>query len=232
MVRIKGIQKMSLVDYPDKICAVVFLPVCNFRCPFCFNVELVLNPDKLPEISREDFFEFLESRRKWLDGVCVTGGEPTLHKDLPGFLREIKNRGFLVKLDTNGSNPRMLESLLKENLLDYISMDIKASQENYEKAAGAKVNMDAVKKSAELLRSSNVDYEFRTTAVPGLFTRQDALAIGEWLRGSKKYFIQQFRPQQTLDKSFQKTKPFTHKELKEFQKAMKPFFKHCEVREA
>ena len=229
-VVIKGFIPTSLIDYPGKICSIVFLPRCNFSCPFCFNPEMVSDSAELKEINQEEIFKYLESQRKWIDGVCLTGGEPTLHEGLPELISEIKKRGFLVKLDTNGSNPEMLKKLLDEKLVDYVAMDIKAPLEKYERVTNAKVNLDSIQRTVDLIRNSDVEYEFRSTVVPGLFDKNDAIAIGKWLKGSKKYFLQQFRPEKTLNKSFQNEKQYTPEELKEFVELMKPYFEKIEVR--
>jgi pyruvate formate lyase activating enzyme len=229
-VEIKGLQKTSLIDYPGKVCAVVFFGGCDFRCLFCYNVELVLNPERLKTIPEEEFLEFQKKRKKWLDGIVLGGGEPCIQQNLPGFIRKIKNLGFLVKLDTNGSKPEMLEKLLKENLLDYIAMDIKSPLEKYDKAAGVKVNKKAIQKSIDLIRNSGVDYEFRTTVVPRFLDKNDLFIIGKWLKGSKRFFIQQFRSQTTINPEFQKEKSFKPEELNEFKDMLKPYFEEVEVR--
>ena len=229
-LEIKGLQKMSVIDYPGKVAAVVFTGGCNFRCPFCQNPELVLEPEKQPSIAEGEFFGFLEERRKWIDGVCITGGEPTIWPGLPDFIKKIKSMGFFVKLDTNGSNPEMLEVLLKENLLDYISMDIKAPPEKYEAAAGVKVEMEKIKKSAELIRNSGVEYEFRSTILPKIHAKEDLLKIGNWLEGSRKFSIQQFRNEKTIDPAFQREKTFSREELEGFREMLKPYFDEVEVR--
>jgi len=229
-IKIKGVQRTSLIDYPKKVCSVIFVGGCNFRCPFCHNPELVLDEVK-KDIPEDEIIKFLQKKKKWLDGICITGGEPTLHKGLPEFLRAVKAKGFLVKLDTNGANPSMLELLLKEKLIDYIAMDIKASIENYENAAGIKVDKKAVKKSAKIIVDSGIGYEFRTTVVPGLFDEKEAEKIGKWLKGAKKFCIQQFRnTDRTLDPKLQDTSPFRPKELKEFKKTLSNYFKKVEIR--
>ncbi len=212
-MKILGLQKLTLLDYPGHIAAIVFTGGCNFRCPFCQNSSLVLSPEAEPEISEEDFFRFLRKRRGLLDGICVTGGEPTLHADLPEFLASVKSAGYLVKLDTNGTNPAMLRTLLADGLLDYAAMDVKAGSANYARvcglsqAASAGQSQDrepagpehferlfqSVRLSAELLFGSDIEYEFRTTAVKGLHTRQDFEEIASWLAGCRHYYLQSFR---------------------------------------
>ena len=162
--------------------------------------------------------------------MCITGGEPTLHRNLPEFCRQLRSRGFLAKLDTNGSNPIMLEKLIKEKLVDYIAMDIKGPLERYDEIALVKVNKDIIQKSVDIIRSSGLDYEFRTTVVPKLLKEGDLLAIGKWLKGSKLYAIQQFRAMVTLDESYQKETSYSEDEMQTFGKMLKPCFEKVEVR--
>lgn len=229
-IKINGVQKTSLIDYPGKVASVIFVGGCNFRCPYCHNPELVLNEVK-DDINPEEFLQFLEKKKKWLDGVCITGGEPTLHKGLVDFARELKKRRLLVKIDTNGTNPSMIEQLINENLADYIAMDIKAPLEEYEKVTKTKADKKAIQKTINLLMKSNIDYEFRTTVVPGLFDEKDAEEIGKWLKGAKKFCIQQFRnSDRTLDKKFQDIRPYPPKKIKEFKKILQNYIKKVEVR--
>jgi pyruvate formate lyase activating enzyme len=215
-----GLQRLSLIDFPGKICATVFTIGCNFDCGFCHNPELV-DPEKIkdqPRISEEDFFKFLESRKGDLDGVCITGGEPTLQPDLPGFIKKIKNLGFAVKLDTNGSNPEMLERLIKD--VDYVAMDIKDLS-----------SMIQVSRSIDLIKNSGIDYEFRMTVVPLLHSKKDIMEIAKKLGPAKKFYLQQFRPGKNLDKKFEHEKTYSSKELSEFCEAIKPYFDYCGVRD-
>jgi pyruvate formate lyase activating enzyme len=225
---IKGLQKQTLIDYPDKLACTIFIFGCNFRCGFCHNPELVVD-DGREEISKEEILQFLQERKGFLDAVCITGGEPTLNKELPEFIRKIKEMGYLVKLDTNGTNPEMLEELIENNLIDYIAMDIKAPLEKYDVVTNSKVDKENIKKSVELILKFP-NYEFRTTVVPGLFNKEDAKKIGEWLKGSKKFYIQQFRGIKTLDKNFIDKKPFSKEELKFFCDILKSFFEDCQLR--
>lgn len=229
-VVIKGFIQTSLIDYPGKIASIVFFPRCNFNCSFCFNPEMVNNSEELREIKPEEIFDYIESQKKWIDGVCLTGGEPTLQEGLPEFISEIKKRGFLVKLDTNGTNPGMLKKLLDQKLLDYVAMDVKATLEKYERVAGCKVNLENIQKSIELIRNSGIEYEFRTTVVPDQLNKDDIKAIGEWLDGSKRYYLQQFRPEKTLDKSFRGKKQYTPDQMKELADLVKSNFEKVEVR--
>jgi pyruvate formate lyase activating enzyme len=228
IMKIKGLQKQTVLDYPSKLACTVFTFGCNFRCGFCHNPELVVD-DGRPEMKQEDIIEFLKKRKDFLDGVCITGGEPTLNKELPNFISKIKELGFLVKLDTNGTNPKMLEELIDKKLVDYIAMDIKAPLEFYDTVTNVKVNKADIQKSVDLIRKTK-DYEFRTTVVPGLFNEEHARLIGEWLKGSNKFYIQQFRGIKTLDKNFVGKKPFSKEELIKFCNILKPYFKTCEIR--
>ncbi|OIO47112.1 MAG: anaerobic ribonucleoside-triphosphate reductase activating protein [Parcubacteria group bacterium CG1_02_39_15] len=232
MVEIGGLQKVTLIDYPGRIAATVFLCGCNFRCPWCYSSELVL-PEKIkkqPRISEKDFFNFLKERKELLEGVVICGGEPTVHKDLPVFLKKIKKLGYLVKIDTNGSNPGMLKKLIDEKLIDYVAMDIKAPKEKYSKAVGAKVDVKKIQKSIDILRKSKVDYEFRSTIIPGVHNKKDIIDMARWIRGGKAYYLQQFRPEKTIDPKFEKIKPYSQEYLIEIQKAIVPFFDVCQVR--
>ena len=193
-MEIHGIQKLTLLDYPGHTACTVFTGHCNFRCPFCHNASLVLRPDSQPTVEPEELFALLRKRRGLLDGVCITGGEPTLQKDLAQLCESIKSLGFLVKLDTNGSNPALLASLLERGLVDYVAMDIKSSREHYDRLCGI-IHYDTarVEESAELLIHGKVSYEFRTTLIRELHERSDMEAIGQWLKGAKAYFLQGFR---------------------------------------
>ncbi len=197
---IKGLQKLTLLDYPDRLACTVFVGGCNFRCPFCHNASLVL-PELYGEtIPTEEFFAFLASRAGRLEGVCVSGGEPTMMADLADFIRRIKSMGFLVKLDTNGSHPDVLRQLIDENLLDYVAMDIKNSPEKYEQTAGTTSSeaIMAVKESAATLLEGRVPYEFRTTVMRELHSPEDMAKIGQWLSGAERYFLQNYRPEGDL----------------------------------
>ena len=229
-IEIKGYLPTSLIDYPGKICSVIFLPYCNFRCPYCQNPDLILKPNELPNFKVEDVLAHMKARKDWLDGVCITGGEPTLHEDLPKFIEKIKELGLLVKLDTNGTNPKMLKELIERKLVDYIAMDVKAPLEEYEKVVRTKVSKSVLKEAINLIRNSGIDYEFRITVVPSLTGKKEIEKIGKLLKGSKRFCIQQFRPLKTLDESYQKEKPYNPDELRELAEVAKPFFKEVCVR--
>lgn len=248
-MNIGGLQKLTLIDYPGNVACVVFLVGCNFRCGYCHNPELVLL-DKIKNqsfISELEFFNFLEKRKKLLTGVVISGGEPTIHKDLLDFIKKIKKLDYLIKLDTNGLNPKMLSNLIDNNLLDYIAMDIKAPMKvkneklktknsklefknKYERVTGVKIDIENIKKSIELIKKSNIDYEFRTTIIPGIHNKEDIIQIAKEISPAKKYYIQNFRPGEITDKSLNKEMPYPNKYLIEIQKIIAQFFETCEVR--
>jgi len=222
-VEIKGFVDLSLVDWDGKLSCVIFLPNCNFRCPFCHNITLVLHPEKGETISFESVEDYLKKQKDWIEGVCLTGGEPTLHNDLPNLCSKLKGMGFLVKVDTNGTHPKMIKELIDKNLIDYIAMDIKAplTAEEYSEATGinAKKLIGKVKKTIKILLDSKMDYEFRTTVVPTLHEEKDIAAICDGVKGCKKYVLQKFDVslgKTTIDPSFTKLKPFTDEEMKRF----------------
>ena len=233
-MEVKGFIPNSLLDWEGYIVSTVFLPYCNFRCPFCQNSTLIFSPQKFPTIPWEEMENYWKKNSKWIDGVCITGGEPCIYKELPEFIGKIKSLGLKVKLDTNGSFPEMLNILIKGNLVDYIAMDIKAPLEYsvYQKAGGLKnkEEFDKVKESIEILKKGEVEYEFRTTVVPTLHNEEDILKIAQSLKGAKRYFLQNFVPHDTLDPQFEKIKPYDRKILEDWCNKIKRFFKECGVR--
>lgn len=198
-MKIHGINGLSLLDYPGRMACTIFTGHCNFRCPFCHNGTLVLNPDSQPLKTEEELFELLKNRAGRLEGIAITGGEPTLNKDLPEFCRKIKNKFNLsIKLDTNGSLPDVVKALVSEKLIDYIAMDIKAAPDNYAAAVGlTSFDMGAIFDSTDFIMEAGakklIDYEFRTTVVGGIHTENDFVKIGKWLKGAKAYFLQGYR---------------------------------------
>ncbi len=189
---IKGLQKLTLLDYPDKMACTVFTAGCNFKCPFCHNASLVFNRDD-DRISEQDFFDFLSKRIGVIDGVCITGGEPTLQTDIVQFIEKIKQLGFLVKLDTNGYRPDVLKYLVDEKLIDYVAMDIKNCKEKYPLTSGVEnIDISLIEQSVDFLLADNIDYEFRTTVVKDYHNPEDILKIGEWIKGAKRYYLQAF----------------------------------------
>ncbi len=208
-MRIIGFIKTSLLDWDGHVVAVLYLPGCNFRCPFCHNKDLVLSPDSMEEVPLEEIEQYVRDNAEFLDGVVVTGGEPTIHSDLPGLLSRLKALGVKVKLDTNGTNPDMLGDVLEAGLVDYVAMDLKAPlDEKYDELAGVDVPIDRVKRSIEVLRNSGVEHEFRTTVVPILLTQKDVERIAAYIGGASKFAIQQFRPGSTLDPNLSVVKPY------------------------
>lgn len=215
---IGGFQKSSLIDYRGKIAAIVFLQGCNFACPYCHNPELVL-PMRLNPISENAIIDFLKTRINKLDGVVITGGEATIHKDLPQFIEKIKNLGFCIKLDTNGTNPIMLKNLINNNLLDYIAMDIKTNFDDYKNVVKRDINIDDIKKSAKIIVNSKIDYEFRTTVVSGMVDfekiKKDFDEILPVNAKIKRYYLQRFQKSKHLDETFINAKTLDDEEFNE-----------------
>ena len=192
-MRIGGLQKLTLLDYPGKVACTVFLSGCNLRCPYCHNPALVLpEQSNAPGMPESEVFAFLEQRKGKLDGICITGGEPTLQPELPGFLEKLRDLGYAIKLDTNGTNPGMLNGLLHDGILNYVAMDIKNSPPRYAETCGGADVLSKARESADLLLNSPTDYEFRTTVCKPLHTEKEMEEIGRWLRGAKRYFLQPF----------------------------------------
>ena len=231
-MKIGGLQPLTLIDYPGRLACTVFTVGCDFHCPFCYSSELVV-PEKIknqPKIPEAVFLLFLKKRKRLLEAVTICGGEPTIHQDLPLFTKEIKELGYLVKLDTNGSNPQMLAKLIKEESIDYVAMDIKGPKEKYQELTGEKANIENIEKSIKILKSSKINFEFRTTVVPTLLEKNDFTKIARWIGPGGKYYLQQFRAEKTVDPNFEKMKPHSFDELLEIKKAIAPLFDVCEIR--
>ncbi len=233
---IHGISKLTLLDYPGHTACTLFTGACSFRCPFCQNSGLVLDPDREPVIDPDWLFSFLEKRKHLLQGVCISGGEPTLHRDLPDFIRRIREMGYMVKLDSNGYEPEILDQLLREHLIDAAAMDIKSSPLNYRKAAGMEdkpFDFSRIRTSAELLMNygrtdSDFYCEFRTTMVRGLQTEEDMALIGEWLAGAPRYFLQHFEDEgKVLKPGLQ---AMTAEEMEKMAAVIRPHIPHTELR--
>ena len=203
-MRIVGLMKTTLLDYPGKVASTVFTGGCNFRCPYCHNGDLVLSHTTMEPYSEEEIFEHLSKRKNTLGGVCITGGEPTLQTDLPNFIAKVKELSLLIKLDTNGTNPTMLTKLLDDKLLDYVAMDIKHSKSKYnEVACMENFSLASIEESVEILKGSNIEYEFRTTVTRQLHSIDDFKKIGKWISGSKAYFLQPYKESdQVISKIF------------------------------
>ena len=228
MINIKGIQKTTLIDYPGKIACIIFLGGCNFKCGYCYNSDVVFN--KTSSISEEEVFSFLETRKKYIEGVCITGGEPTIHKELPNFIRQIKSLGYKVKLDTNGTNPEIVELLINNNLIDYIAMDIKCGEEKYEKITQTFVPIEKIKKSIKLIIKSGIEYEFRTTILP-TFDVEEIQKIGLMIKGANKHFIQQFKTAPTMiDLSMAKLESLDKDKLEEYKAIMSDYVQNVSIR--
>jgi len=233
---IGGLQKVTLVDYPGKLACTVFLSGCNFRCPFCYSKELVLEEEirKHSTISEDYFFDFLNEKKGMLEGCVICGGEPTINGEaLVDFIRKIKKQAFLVKLDTNGSNPEMIKRLINEKLIDYIAMDIKAplNKEKYEQACGISFDISKIKESILIIKNSEIDYEFRTTVVSGIHTEEDIINIANEITGANKYFIQRFRGEKgTIDKKFELVTPFPDEFYNNIENKVKNLFRLFKIR--
>ena len=226
---IHGIQKLTLVDFPSHIASIIFTGACNFRCPFCHNKELVLFPDRSEKIPEEDIFAFLEKRKGMLEGVVVTGGEPTLQPDLVPFLGKLKALGYLVKLDTNGYRPDILYKALESGFVDYIAMDIKNSLDSYPKTAGI-IDFDESRiiESISLLKEGKIDYEFRTTVVKELHNEENFKKIGHWLEGSRRYYLQNFVPSEnTIEKGFS---PCDENTIKTYLEILRNYIDNVQIR--
>lgn len=228
-MKIGGLQRLSLLDFPGRLACTVFLSGCNLRCPYCHNPGLVLPKEaSAPGLSESEVWIFLEMRRGKLDGVCVSGGEPTLHKELPQLLRRIRALGFLTKLDTNGTNPGMLAALMQERLLDYVAMDIKNCPARYAETCGGVDMLAQVRESAALLLRGAVDYEFRTTVCAPLHTSEAMVEIGQWLQGAKRYFLQPFvNPGAVLGTG---VSPLTNEAISALRDSVLPYIPATEIR--
>ncbi|HDQ26846.1 MAG TPA: anaerobic ribonucleoside-triphosphate reductase activating protein [bacterium] len=220
-MRINGFTGVSLIDYPGKICSIVYTSPCNFKCPFCHNVSLItVNPDTLSE---EDILEDISDRRLFIDAVTVTGGEPFMQRDLSSFLAKIKSFGLLSKVDTNGYEPGKLAKLISEGLIDYAAMDIKAPLNFYDVASGVAADTSRIKDSIDIIMNSGIDYCFRTTVVPGIIDGKSLEKIGRLIKGAKFFVIQQYENTMTLDRSYEKIKPYGEEQLAGFSRIMEKY---------
>ena len=231
-INIKQMIETSLIDWEGKIVFTLYVSSCNFRCPYCYNCDLILHPENFPDISHREIDNYLLKRKDFIDGICMSGGEPTLYPDLFAYFKGIKDKGFLIKLDTNGTNPRLIEKLLNHGLVDYIAMDIKSSLDfnNYSRAAGIKdkIMLEKAKDSIELIMNSRIDYEFRTTVVPLLHSDETIMEIARYIAGAKKYVLQNFSPlEKTLEPSFQKIKPYSDEKMQELSEKAKKYVPNC-----
>lgn len=228
-MRIQGLQKLTLLDFPGKVACTVFTAGCNFRCPFCHNASLVVNIPQEAEIIEEGFFDFLKKRQGVMDGVCVSGGEPLLQPGIEDFIQRIKEMGYAVKLDTNGSFPEKLQVLVEKGLIDYVAMDIKNSRESYSITSGVEpLDIEAIEKSVSYLKEGHIPYEFRTTVVKNFHTEEEFERIGEWLLGAKQYFLQNFVDSGDLINK--RVQGCSEEDMKEFLKVVQKYVPGAKLR--
>ncbi|WP_029521796.1 anaerobic ribonucleoside-triphosphate reductase activating protein, partial [Persephonella sp. KM09-Lau-8] len=230
-MKIAGIQKFSLIDFPGKLSAVLFVQGCNFRCGYCHNRELVLPEYFSSTISEEEVFQFLKNRTGKLQGVVITGGEPTIFTDLIQFIKKIKSLGFNVKLDTNGSNPEVLKEIIENNLVDYIAMDIKAPVGRYKEITGVETDTGKILSSVELIKNSGIDYEFRTTLIKNFHSLKEILQICQIIKNSKRYVLQNFNPSDSLvSQEYKEKKGFSQKEIENLKNQLKKSCPNVSIR--
>ncbi len=226
---IGGVQRTSLLDYPDKISAIVFTQGCNFRCGYCHNPQLLKSKNDIYDV--DVFFDFLKRRQGKLDGVVITGGEATLQPDLKLFIQKVKELGFLVKLDTNGTSPTTIKNLIDENLIDYIAMDIKAPIKKYQLVTNSQIETNKIEESISIILNSNIEYEFRTTVLPMQLQINDFEEIGKLINGAKRYYLQKFTVQsEILDPKLKEEKNYTNEEFEEILTILKKYVKYIAIR--
>jgi len=235
-MEIKGFVDISLVDWDEKVSAAIFLASCNMRCPFCYNVALVLSPEKLRTIPFQEIAEYLERSREWIDGVVITGGEPTVHSDLPNLCEKVKKLGFSVKIDTNGTNPSLIRELINRQLIDYVAMDIKAplEQDKYYTVVGVNISnlLERIQETISILQNSQIDYEFRTTVIPTIHKEKDVEEICQKIKNCKKYVLQNYKTNvETINPNFRDLKPFSQEELKRFLKTARKIIPNTTLRD-
>ncbi len=224
-----GLERFTLIDYPGKTACMVYTIGCNFHCPYCHNPELVNETVEITYTEKE-IFDFLDERKKMIDGVVITGGEPTIHKDLVAFIKKIKQKGFLVKLDSNGTNPEMMKEMLEKKLVDYIAMDIKSPLSMYSKIVSRPVDIEKIKRSIKLIMKSQIDYEFRTTIVKSLLSPEDLEEIGREIKGAKNYYLQKFVSTKILNPQFQKKVTYSNEEFENFRNKLSKYVQNCGIR--
>lgn len=225
-MEIKGFVGVSLSDWDRKVASVIFLPHCNLHCPFCYNKSLVLHPEEMPTIPLVQVENYLGVNLKWIDGVVISGGEPTLHQDLPLLCKKIKKAGFDVKVDTNGTNPKMIGELIEKRLVDFVAMDVKAplNKEKYSAASGLNATpfLEKINETIKTLLTDGIEYEFRTTMVPTLHQLEDVEGICQAIKGCKKYALQNFKSElETMNPAYQNLKPFSKKQMEDFLRRAK-----------
>lgn len=225
-----GMQKFSLIDYPGRPCAIVFTIGCNFKCPYCHNPELISLTNTTVVLHEKEILKFLDSRKGKIDAVSITGGEPTLHSGLLDFMSKLKAMGFLVKLDSNGTNPLVLQEALDKRWVDCLAMDVKAPLLKYDNVVASPVALDDIKKSIELIKNSGIDHEFRTTIVKSLLSKEDILEIGDLVSGAQRYYLQKFVPTKTYDSTFLSQATYSDEELEILRKEIALKVRYCKVR--
>ncbi len=228
-MKVFGLEKLSLVDFDGVVAATVFTGNCNFRCPFCHNASLVSDYKELPTFSEEDIFAYLSKRKGILEGVCITGGEPTLNAELPEFCAKIKGLGYKVKIDTNGTNPQMIKRIIDENLADYFAMDIKNDKEGYGRTIGIEnYDLSKVEKSVEIFLSGNTPFEFRTTLIDEFHDEKNMENIGQWIKGTEKYFLQKFKDgENCISRGLH---PVSDEKAKKFLKVLEDYIPNVKLR--
>ncbi|MBC7108682.1 MAG: anaerobic ribonucleoside-triphosphate reductase activating protein [Methanomassiliicoccales archaeon] len=230
-MKIVGFSKTSLIDWDGCVASTIYLPGCNFRCPACHNRDLVINPDSLEEISRGEIESYIRANEDFIDGVVITGGEPTIHKDLRELITWLRRLGMKIKLDTNGSRPEVIKELIEDELLDFIAMDIKAPlNDKYNDVSGVEAPLEEIKRSISLIMESGIDYEFRTTVVPIFLNENDIELIAAFIGGAKKYALQQFRPKNTIDERLRVLNPYSTEKIRKMAEVAKSYVKRVVIR--
>jgi pyruvate formate lyase activating enzyme len=228
-MKIGGLQKISLLDYPNKISAIIWTAGCNLHCPYCYNKQLFSKNIKI--INEQEILLFLKRRKGKLEALSITGGEPLLQEDISNFLNKVKTLDYDIKIDTNGTYPKRLKNLIDKNLIDYISMDIKAPKKKYNKLCGKKININDIQESINLIKNFSKESEFKTTIIPNLLEKDDIIEIANWIKGSNKFYLQQFKNElPLLSKKLEKIKPYPKQYLNEIIDEIKPLFNKCELR--
>ncbi len=228
-MKIGGFQKTTLLDYPEHVSAIIWTVGCNFHCPFCYNTGLVYEESDL--FSEVEILSFLDKRKGFLEALTISGGEPFLQKDLKEFCKKVKDLGYKIKIDTNGTFPDKLKEMINEGLVDYVSMDIKAPKDKYSKLAGVNADLKKIEKSIEIIKNSGIDYEFKTTIVPNFLEEEDIIELSKWIKGSKKYYLQQFKNDiPVISSELEKFQPYSEEYLENILKKVKPYFSKCKLR--
>ncbi len=230
LIEIKGLQENSLIDWEGKIVSTIFLPYCNFRCQYCYSVELVETPELLKTIPFDEVKNYLAKNKNWIDGVVLCGGEPTIYPELPEFIRQLRETGLLVKLDTNGSNPEILKHLIGDRLVDYVAMDIKGPLKKYAEITGVDIKTNDILESIEILKIAEIDYEFRTTVVPALLDKTDIEEISKIIQGAAYYVLQQFVSGKTLHPAVSESATYSREELDKMAEIAGKYVKKVAVR--